>query len=104
VIPRGSATIRGGTGCQARPFTVAVSGRQIEQVVFTVDGKVTRVLSQPNSGSRWILPINPRMRKFGLHRVLARIIYTKASGTKSRTLRVVFSRCARRASRPAFTG
>jgi hypothetical protein len=100
----GTATIRGKTGCQGTPFLVTVSGREIEQVVFTMDGKIVRVLTAPNSGTRYVLPVNPRTKKFGLHRVLARIIYTKKSGTKSRTLRVVFSRCAKRAVSPAFTG
>jgi hypothetical protein len=48
--------------------------------------------------------VNPRTKKAGLHRVLARIIFSKQSGTRSRTLRVVFSRCANRAVSPAFTG
>ena len=81
-----------------------MSGARIEQVVFTLDGKIVRVLTKPNSGIRWVLPVNPRAMKFGVHRVLARTIFTKDSGTKSRTLRVVFSRCARRAVSPAFTG
>jgi hypothetical protein len=101
---RGAATISGLTGCQGTAFNVTVSGREIEQVVFTVDGKIVRVLSKPNSGSRWMLPVNPKPMRNGVHRVLARTIFTKQSGTKSRTLRVTFSRCARRAASPAFTG
>ena len=50
------------------------------------------------------MPVNPRTMKFGLHRVLARIIFRTQSGTRTRTLRVVFSRCARRAVSPVFTG
>jgi hypothetical protein len=101
---RGAATISGRTGCQGTAFNVTVSGREIEQVVFTLDGKIVRVLSKPNSGSRWTLPVNPKAMRNGVHRVLARTIFTKQSGTKSRTLRVTFSRCARRATSPAFTG
>src|SRR5205085_8164496 len=35
---RGTAAIRGRTGCQGTPFRVTVSGREIERVVFTLDG------------------------------------------------------------------
>jgi len=101
---RGAAAIRGRTGCQGTAFTVAVTGRQIERVIFTLDGKIVRTLSRPNSGSRWILPVNPRKLRTGVHRVLARTIFRSQSGTRSRTLRVSFSRCSRRASSPAFTG
>jgi hypothetical protein len=101
---RGTATVRGKSGCQGTPFNVVVAGREIEQVIFSSDGKIVRVLTAPNSGARWVMPVNPRTVKFGLHRVLARIIFTKSSGTRTRTLRVVYSRCARRAVSPAFTG
>ena len=83
---------------------VVVSGTRIERSSSPWTAEIVRVLTQPNSGIRWILPVNPRTMKFGVHRVLARTIFTKDSGTKSRTLRVVFSRCARRAVSPAFTG
>jgi hypothetical protein len=36
--------------------------------------------------------------------VLARTTFSAASGTRARTLRVVFQRCARAASAPQFTG
>ena len=101
---RGTAAIRGRTGCQGIPFRVAVSGRQIQSVLFTMDGKKVRMLTRPNSGSLYVLNVNPRTLRTGVHRVLARTIFRKESGTRSRTLRVTFSRCARRAVSPAFTG
>jgi hypothetical protein len=101
---RGTATISGRTGCQGTPFNVMVAGRQIQRVIFSLDGRVIRTLYRPNSGSRYKLPINPRTMRNGTHRVLARIIFRPSSGTNNRTLRVLFSRCARRASLPKFTG
>lgn len=101
---RGTAAIRGTNGCAGTPFRVVVNGKQIKTVVFTLDGKVLRTLSKPNVGSLYVLPVNPRTLTTGVHRVLARTIFRKDSGTKSRTLRVTFSRCARRAVSPAFTG
>jgi hypothetical protein len=101
---RGTAAIRGRTGCQGSPFNVVVSGRQIARVVFTLDGKVIRTLTKPNSASRFKLAINPRSLRRGVHRVVAKTTFTKSSGTRARSLRVTFSRCARRAAAPAFTG
>jgi hypothetical protein len=101
---RGTAAIRGRTGCQGTPFNVVVNGRQIERVVFTLDGKVVRTLTRPNSGTKYVLKISPRTLRRGVHRILARTTFRKQSGTRARTLRTTFSLCARRASSPAFTG
>ncbi|MEA2217451.1 MAG: hypothetical protein QOJ35_77, partial [Solirubrobacteraceae bacterium] len=101
---RGTVQISGRTGCQGSPFRVTVSGHQVVRVVFTLDGRRVRVLTKPNSGTRYVLPVNPRKMKTGVHRVIARITFTKSSGTRARTLRVVFSRCVRRAASPSFTG
>ena len=101
---RGTAAIRGTTGCAALPFNVVVTGRQIRQVTFALDGRVVRTLRSPNSGSRFVYRINPRTRSVGVHRVIARTLFNANSGTKARVLRVTFSRCARRAASPAFTG
>ncbi len=53
---------------------------------------------------RYVLAVNPRALPRGVHRVLARTTFKKNSATKARTLRVTFSRCARIATSPAFTG
>jgi hypothetical protein len=101
---RGVSAIRGKTGCQGTAFNVYVSGRQIDRVIFALDSKVVSSLKSPNSGSRYRLKVNPRRLPKGVHRVVARTIFKKQSGTRSRTLRVTFSKCARRAVSPAFTG
>ena len=101
---RGTAAIRGRTGCQGNPFSVVVRGRQIQRVVFTLDGRVVRTLTRPNSGTNYVLRVNPRTLRTGIHRILARTTFRSQSGTRPRVLRVTFSRCARRASAPAFTG
>ena len=72
--------------------------------MFTLDGKIIRTLTKPNVGSIWVLPVNPRTLSSGVHRVVARTTFRKQSGTRARTLRSTFSRCARRATAPAFTG
>jgi hypothetical protein len=101
---RGTAAIRGRTGCQGTPFRVSVSGRQIRTVVFYLDGRKVRTLTKPNRGSLFVMPVNPRTLSRGVHRVIARTTFRSQSGTRARTLRTTFSLCARRASSPAFTG
>lgn len=101
---RGTAAIRGTTGCANLPFRVVVRGRQIERVTFALDGRVVSVLNRANRGSLWVLTVNPRTKRIGVHRITARTVFKRQSGTRARTLRVTFSRCARRATSPAFTG
>ena len=92
------------TGCVYANFNVQVTGRQIRKVVFYLDGRKVRTLLRPNLGTRFALPVRPNTLRRGTHRVLAVTYFTRASGTKYRTLRVVFSRCARAAAAPRFTG
>ncbi|MDQ1679780.1 MAG: hypothetical protein QOI42_639 [Frankiaceae bacterium] len=101
---RGTAAIRGLTGCAGSPFRVVVTGRQIQNVVFTLDGRKIRTLTKPNIGTRFVLGVSPSRLRVGVHHVVARTTFRKQSGTKARTLRVTFSRCGRRAVSPAFTG
>ena len=85
---------------------MVVRGSQIRRVVFTLDGKVVRTLSKPNSGSRYVLTVNPRKLNRGIHRVIASTTFRSQSQTGPRTLRVTFSRCSRGAvaATPSFTG
>ena len=92
------------TGCVTTNFNVQVTGRQIRKVDFYLNGKKVRSLTRPNLGTRFALPIRPNSLRRGQHRVLAVTYFTKASGTKMRTLRVVFQRCGRTAAAPRFTG
>ena len=102
----GSATLRGPSGCPTTSAVAAtVSGRRIVKVTFYVDNKKVKTLTQPNkSGGRWVLPMNVKRFAFGSHRVQARIEFARSSQTKSRTLRMSFSRCHPANVTPKFTG
>jgi hypothetical protein len=102
----GSATLRGPAGCPTTSAVAAtVTGRRIVKVTFYVDNKKVKTLTQPNrSGGRWVLPMNVKRFAFGTHRVQARIQFARTSQTKSRTLRLSFSRCRPAVVRPKFTG
>ena len=102
----GSARLRGPSGCPTTSAVAAtVSGRRIVKVTFYVDSKKVKTLTQPNkSGGRWVLPMNVKRFAFGSHRVQARIQFARSSQTKSRTLRLSFSRCHPANVKPKFTG
>jgi hypothetical protein len=103
-VAPGTAKINGKSGCVTKNFNVKVTGRQIRRVVFRLDNKVIKTLTKPNTGSAFSLPVKPGQLKRGTHRVVAQTTFTSASGTRPRSLRVAFSRCARSAQSPQFTG
>lgn len=99
----GRATLRGQTGCASRAFTATVSGRQISRVTFYVDGRRVRQVNARSGRTRFTARINPAGRRIGVHRVTARVVFARESGTRARTLVLAFQRCGR-AARPVFTG
>jgi hypothetical protein len=98
----GSAQISGKSGCATKNFNVTVTGKQIRRVTFFLDRKRVKTLAKPNAGRAFRFRVLPGTLKRGTHRVTAQTTFTKASGTRARTLRVVFQRCSRRS--PQFTG
>jgi len=100
----GTAQISGKTGCATQNFNVTVTGRHIRRVVFSLDGKNVSTLMRPNRGGRYVLAVRPGRLKLGTHRVIAQTTFTAASRTRTRSLRVVFQRCARISTAPRFTG
>jgi uncharacterized repeat protein (TIGR01451 family) len=99
----GRATLSGQTGCASRAFTATVRGRQISRVTFYVDGRRVSRVNARSGRTRFTARINPAGRRIGVHRVTARVVFTRASGTRARTLVLAFQRCGR-AARPVFTG
>jgi hypothetical protein len=102
----GSATIAGRSGCQSTPFLVQVRGTAIAKVVFTLDGKRVKTLTQPNRGTtHYAMRITPSKLRTGTHRVLAAISFMSESATPSRRMRVTFQQCARQVVKGIhFTG
>jgi len=101
--PSGTAVLGGPTGCVDSRFVATVSGRQIAGVVFSLDGRRIATLRSPNRGTRYGVTLNPMKLRRGRHVVVARITFRPASGTRPRSQRFVFQRCAR-AKSPKFTG
>ena len=100
----GTAQISGTTGCATQNFNVTVTGQHIRRVEFSLDGRRVKTLTKPNSAGRYVLAVRPGRLKNGTHRIVARTTFTAASRTRTRSLRVVFQRCARVVSAPRFTG
>jgi hypothetical protein len=104
-VSAGSANLRGPSGCPTTNVVAAtVSGKRIVKVTFYLDGKKVKTLTKPNKGGRWTLPMNVRRMAYGSHRLQAKVQFSKASGTKAKTLRLSFSRCGGAAAQPKFTG
>jgi serine-aspartate repeat-containing protein C/D/E len=99
----GTARLAGRTGCVGRRFEVRVRGREIDRVVFTIDGMHRRVVRTPDRSGAYRITINPRRFRPGAHRVKAVTYFTRESQTRPRVLRLRFQRCVRRAA-PRFTG
>jgi hypothetical protein len=98
----GRAQLRGPSGCVKKAFRARVTGRSIASVSFFVDGKlVKRFTGQRASYS---IKVRPKALGFGRHKIVARVVFLAASGTKARRLPLTFRRCARQAVAPRFTG
>jgi hypothetical protein len=102
-VPRGQARLAGATGCRAKPFKMSVRGSQIRRVVFRIDGKRVKTVRRAQNGRVYSISINPKRYSEGSHLVTAKVRFTAASNTESKTLRARFVRCVRRVA-PAFTG
>jgi len=101
---RGSAAL---TGPRACPRTTSVSatvrGKQIRRVTFFVRGHKVKTVTKAANG-RWTLSMRTSSLRRGPNAVTARVEFTAASQTKSRTLRINITRCAAQVVSPQFTG
>jgi hypothetical protein len=101
----GSAKLHGPSGCpDTNAVAATVTGRKIAKVTFYIDGRKVKTLTKPNKRGGWSLSVNMRKIAYGSHRVVAKVQFTKASGTKTKSLRLSFSRCGANNVRPQFTG
>jgi hypothetical protein len=99
----GSANLSGPSAPVSGPFTVTVTGREIQTVVFYVDGQRIRVVRARPGQTRFRLRINPRGQSRRVHRVTARVRYTTRSRSGSTTRRYTYRRIAPPPV-PLFTG
>lgn len=102
ILP-GDVGVKGKTGCVANPFTVSVKGTSISKIGISIDGKTVRKFRSVGNNAATIR-VDPRRYPFGVHRIVAKVQFTSASGTKARTLQLTFQRCGQALVKPRFTG
>ena len=98
----GRARLLGPSGCLRQAFRARVSGREITSVTFTLDGRVLKRIK--GKRATYSVRVQPNRYGFGRHKLVARVTFTNASGTKARKLPLTFRRCAQGPVAPRFTG
>ena len=101
-IASGQARLLGPSGCVKHTFRARVRGRSIASVTFYVDGRLVKKFR--GTRSTYSIRVKPGRYGVGRHRVVARVRFAAESGTRARTLRLTFRRCAQRVIAPRFTG
>jgi prealbumin domain-containing protein len=101
---RGTAALQGPRTCpRTASVSASVRGRQIRRVTFFVRGHKVKTVTKAANG-RWTLTLRTSSLRRGANAVTARVEFTTASRTKTRTLRITITRCAARVVQPQFTG
>lgn len=104
-VSAGRAQLSGDSGCSRSSIVqAAVSGRHIVRVTFYVDNRKVETLTSANKNGRWALRVAMRKVAYGKHRITARVVFAKRSGTSAKTLGLNFSRCGAGSVTPNFTG
>lgn len=88
--------------CASRPFTIRVAGRNISKVSFFAGGRLLSTVKARPGRKVFALRMTSRRQDFRYPRVTARVSFTAASRTKTKTLRLTYQRC--RSVQPRFTG
>jgi hypothetical protein len=101
----GTATLSGPSGPVRNPFAVSVTGRAIERVTFSLDGRRIGTVRAKAGRKKFKITINPRGQSRRVHRVTARITFKSSSGTTSTVRRLTYRTAASSVTRaPRFTG
>jgi uncharacterized repeat protein (TIGR01451 family) len=103
-VTPGTAKLLGPTGCVAKAFNARVRGTKIATVTFVLDGKVIKRFTKPIASGVYSLRVNPATMKVGVHRMVVNVTFRTGSGTRPKTLRLSFQRCAKKLAAPRFTG
>jgi hypothetical protein len=102
------ARLSGPRRCVGAPFRARVTGRQIAQVTFFIDGTRRQTVKATPGRAVFSLRVDPRGQGSGVHRLTARVRFAAGSGAAARTLRLVYQRCSPAGAGvtppPRFTG
>jgi uncharacterized repeat protein (TIGR01451 family) len=103
-VTPGAARLVGPTGCVAKVFSARIKGTKVQSVRFVLDGKTIKRFTKPVSSGLYAVRIDPRKMRLGVHRLVVNVTFQKGTGTKPKTLRLSFQRCAKKLAIPRFTG
>ncbi|MGZ4269568.1 MAG: MSCRAMM family protein, partial [Solirubrobacteraceae bacterium] len=105
VVSPGSAKLRGPVGCPTtRLVKASVTGKRIVRVTWYVDGRKVATRTKPDKKGRWTISLRLRSLRYGVHTVRAQVRFAADSQTKTKTMRLSFTRCRPAIVRPKFTG
>jgi hypothetical protein len=98
----GSASLHVSQCVGAKRARVRVTGTEIAEVTFFVDGERVKTVTEPNSDEEWRLSMKCSTLSVGAHRGRAAVSFEEGASPTSTTLRFQVTR-ARQGS-PRFTG
>jgi hypothetical protein len=73
-------------------------------VTFFVGSKRIRAVTKADRNGRWTVSLRTSTLRRGVSPIRARVRFTTASQTRTRTLRITVRTCSARVVRPQFTG
>jgi hypothetical protein len=104
-IGAGFARMTAKTGCvTGGGFSARVRGKNMQRIVFLLDGKRVKAVASPRSNRSYSYRVNAAKLTLGGHTIAARVIFRAGSGTRAKTIRLSFQRCAKQLRAPSFTG
>jgi hypothetical protein len=100
----GTARLTGPSSPVSGPFTITVTGRAIQSVVFYVDGRRISTVRAKRGRKKFRVTINPRGQSRRVHRVTARVRFNTTSRTGMTTRRFTYRRFSSTPGTPRFAG
>jgi hypothetical protein len=98
-----SARLRASQGCVSGDRAVAaVTGDNIDNVAFYVDGNLVKRVTRPNANGSYRISMNCARLRVGAHRASAVVTFEEGSSPARRALRFQITRAAQVS--PQFTG
>lgn len=97
------ARLEGPTDCVDGPFRVRVSGDDISEVTFFVDGRKRRTVEAGGERGEFSLRIDPREQSQRVHRVRADARFSGAGASSLETTSLIYQRCPQTAPVVRFT-
>lgn len=110
VVKVAKAKISGRGGCVKTTFAARITGQNIKQVKWVIDGRTYRTVKTADKkkkgakSSVYSVKINPSRYKYGVHKVSAQVTYVSGATKNKQTLRFAFQHCKKKTVRPKTTG